>query len=340
MASDLFMDSINALKHHSMIPFERRHAKSVLLGQPKKLMIRNSQNNVPLPKFQIDEYRSMKANQLTKALDEAVPLKHPDALHGAMRYSLIPGGKRMFGTLCIASCELVGGSESAVMPLACAIEMLAAMAIVQDDLPCLDNEDLRRGKPCNHKVFGEAATILACQSLLFLAIEHVSINTKNVPPERILGAIVEICSGFGAEGFSAGQIMDVTSEGKEVVSLSELEFIHGHKSGNFFEAVMVSGGVIGGGSEEEIERLRKCAKCLGLGFQVWDDIVDVIGSPKMTEKTGRDLQRDKATYPKLMGIDRAKKCAIKYLDEAKQELDYFDPTRAAPLAGIINSIIS
>ena len=170
MASlDLFGNSINALKHHSVIPFvsNPQVAKSVPFGgQPKKLMKVNLQYNDPLPKlFQIDESKAMKAKQINKSLDEAVPLRHPAFFLEAMRYSLMPDGKRLMSTLCIASFELVGGSESVVMPLACAIEMRSAMAVIQDDLPCLDNDDLRRCNTSNHKVFGEATTILACQAL-------------------------------------------------------------------------------------------------------------------------------------------------------------------------------
>ncbi|KAK9214302.1 hypothetical protein WN944_006290 [Citrus x changshan-huyou] len=343
-SSNHFTNSIIAFKHHSMIPFVPNSHVSIsapLRRQPKKLMIINSQQNHPLPKlFQIDEYKPMKAKQINKALDEAVPLRHPAVLHEAMRYSMIPGGKYFLSILCNASCELVGGSESVAMSLACAIEMLSVMGMIQDDLPCLDNDDFRRGKPSNHKVFGEATTLLACQALFCLAIEQIAmIKAKNVSPDRILRAIVEITSAFGSQGLAAGQIMDMTSEGKEV-SLSELDFIHRHKAGKSVEASIVIGVIIGGGNEEEIGRMRNFGKCVGMAYQLWNDIVDVIGSPDTREKTGRDMLRDKATYPKFLGIDGSKKQAKELIAEAKQELAYFDPTRAAPLDHLINFIVS
>ncbi|KAJ4706912.1 Geranylgeranyl pyrophosphate synthase [Melia azedarach] len=352
MASVLLRNCINALKNHSRLPFspaklvpevqEATHVAKSLLGLPfttkAKTMMMKSQNN-PVSEFKIDEYRTMKVNQINKALEEAVPMQHPTLLHEAMRYTLLAGGKRIFGTLCIASCELVGGNESVVMPLACAGEMLVTMAVIQDDLPCLDNDDFRRGKPANHMVFGEATAILACQALFCQAIEHLAIKTKVVSPERLLRVIVEICSAAGSEGVAAGQMMDITSEGKEV-SLTELEFIHRHKCGKSIEASVATGSLVGGGNEEDIERLRKYGKYLGLAYQVWDDIIDATGSAEMGKKPGRDLQRDKATYPKLMGIDEAKNYAKGLVAEAHKELAYFDSSKAAPLYHMANFIVS
>ncbi|KAK9217746.1 hypothetical protein WN943_006374 [Citrus x changshan-huyou] len=299
-SSDIFRNSINALKHHSVIPYvpNSHVAKSILLRrQPNKLKVINSQRNDTLPKFfQVDEYKALKAKQINKALDEAVPLRHPAILHEAMRYSL-PGGKRLMSTLCIASYEMIGGSQSVAMSMACAIELLVTMA-------------------------------------------HISmIKAKKVSPDRLLRAMVEINSAVGSEGIAAGQIMDINSEGKEV-SLSELNFIHRHKTGKFIEASIVSGVIIGGGNEEETERMRHFGKCVGMAYQLWNDIVDVIGSPEMREKTGRDMTRDKATYPKLVGVDGSKKHAKELIAEAKQELAYFDPSRAAPPDHLVNFIVS
>lgn len=309
--------------------------------QPRKLKIIKSQRNDTLPQLlQVDEYKALKAKQINKALDEAVPLRHPAILHEAIRYSLLSSGKRFMSTLCIASCEMVGGSQSAAMSMACAIEMLVTMAVIQDDLPCLDNDDFRRGKPSNHKVFGEATAILACQALHCLAIERITmIKAENVSPERLLRAMVEINSAVGTEGLAAGQIMDMKSEGKEV-SLSELNFIHRHKTEKFIEASIVSGVIIGGGNEQEIERMRNFGKCVGMAYQLWNDIVDVIGSLHSKETTGRDVLRDKATYPKLVGMDESKKYTKELLAKAKQELAHFDPARAAPLAQLVNFIVS
>ncbi|GAY69583.1 hypothetical protein CUMW_289480 [Citrus unshiu] len=171
-------------------------------------------------------------------------------------------------------------------------------------------------------------------------MQHISmIKAKKVSPDRLLRAMVEINSAVGSEGIAAGQIMDINSEGKEV-SLSELNFIHRHKTGKFIEASIVSGVIIGGGNEEETERMRHFGKCVGMAYQLWNDIVDVIGSPEMREKTGRDMTRDKATYPKLVGVDGSKKHAKELIAEAKQELAYFDPSRAAPPDHLVNFIVS
>lgn len=327
--------------HHAKLVPNSHAAKSVLLGrQSKKLNIVNSKNDT-LPKlFQIDEYKALKFKQINEYLDEAVPVQHPAVLREAMRYSLIPGGKRLMSTLCIASCELVGGSESLALSIASAIEMLSTVGMIQDDLPCFDNDDFRRGKPANHKVFGEATTILACQALHCIGMEHIAmLKAKNISSDRLLRAMVEMSSAIGSEGLAAGQIMDISSEGKEI-SLSELNFIHRHKSEKFVEASIVTGVIIGGGNEEEIERMRNYGKCVGMAYQLWNDIVDVIGSPESKETTGKDMMRDKATYPKLVGMDESKRYARELLAKAKQELAHFDPVRAIPLHHLVEFMVS
>ncbi|KAJ4850903.1 hypothetical protein Tsubulata_009464 [Turnera subulata] len=300
----------------------------------------NKSQKTSLPAFQFKEYMAMKAEQVNKALDEAVPLKHPVEIHEAMRYSLLAGGKRVRPILCIASCELVGGLEAQAMPMACALEMIHTMSLMHDDLPCMDNDDLRRGKPTNHKMFGEETAILAGDALLSLAFEHVARETKNVSPDRVVQAIAELGSAVGSEGLVAGQIVDIKSEGKEV-SLSELEYIHVHKTAKLLEAAVVCGAILGGADVASVESVRKYARCIGLLFQVVDDILDVTKSSEELGKTaGKDLASDKATYPKLMGIDEAKKFAGKLVNQANQELADFDSLKAAPLYHLANYIAS
>lgn len=176
-----------------------------------------------------------KAKTVITALDEAVPLQHPIKLSEAMRYSLLSQGKRVCPILCIASCELVGGEESSVIPMACGVEMIKTVSLIQDDLPCMDNDETRRGRPTNHKVFGEATAILAGDSLLSLAYQHKAAKTTNISPERVLQAITELGSASGLKGLSGGQFLDLNSEGK-MVSLSDLEYIHTHKTAKFMEA--------------------------------------------------------------------------------------------------------
>ncbi|KAJ7000437.1 geranylgeranyl pyrophosphate synthase 7, chloroplastic [Populus alba] len=298
----------------------------------------NKSQKVPLLAFEFKEYMINKANQVNKALDEAVPLQHPQKINEAMRYSLLAGGKRVRPVLCIASCELVGGDEGLAMPAACALEMIHTMSLIHDDLPCMDNDDLRRGKPTSHKIFGEDTAVLAGDALLSLAFEHVARNTKNVSSDRVVQAIAELGSTVGSKGLVAGQIVDIDSEGKEV-SLSTLEYIHVHKTAKLLEAAVVCGAIMGGADATSVERLRKYARSIGLLFQVVDDILDVTKSSEELGKTaGKDLESDKATYPKLMGIDEAKKFAAQLVDEANQGLAFFDHVKAAPLYHFANYI--
>lgn len=310
-----------------------RTANSAKTLQERKLV-------TTLPEFPFKEYRAVKKKQVYKALDESIPLnQHPTNLAEAMRYTLLAEGNAIASTLCIASCEAVGGDESVVMPLACALEMIVAMAMIQDDLPCLDNDDVRRGKLTNHKVFGEGASIMACQALLCLAMEKIA-SDSNVSSDVRVRTIKEITDAMGFRGVAAGQLLDCQSEGKEV-SLSELEVIHRHKTGKFVEATVVCGALLGGGSEFEIEKLRSYGKFLGLAAQVCDDVIDVTGSTeKMGKKVGRDALRDKATSVKFRGLEESKKYAREMVAQAYQELSYFDSDNAAPLYHIANLILS
>ncbi|XP_007033017.2 PREDICTED: geranylgeranyl pyrophosphate synthase, chloroplastic/chromoplastic [Theobroma cacao] len=289
-------------------------------------------NSDPLPAFNFEEYMADKGQRVNKALIKAVPLKHPMQIHEAMRYSLLAGGKRVRPILCIAACELVGGEETLAMPVACAVEMIHTMSLIHDDLPCMDNDDLRRGKPTNHKVFGEETAVLASDALLSLAFEHLaSKTTENISPDRVVRAIAELGSAVGSEGLVGGQIVDLASEGKEI-SLNELEYIHLHKTAKLLEASVVCGAIIGGGNDGDVVRVKNYARSIGLLFQVVDDILDVTKSSEELGKTaGKDLVSNKATYPKLIGVDNAKKFAGELMTQAVEELAYFDPARAAPL---------
>ncbi|XP_077242892.1 geranylgeranyl pyrophosphate synthase 7, chloroplastic-like [Tasmannia lanceolata] len=282
-------------------------------------------------KFKFEEYMTCKVNRVNKALEEAIPLRHPYKIHESMRYSLLAGGKRVRPILCIASCELVGGDEELALPLACATEMIHTMSLIHDDLPCMDDDDLRRGKPTNHVAFGEDTAVLAGDALLSLAFEHAAARTVNVSSDLVVRAIVELGSAVGSAGLVAGQIVDIASEGR-AVDLGLLEYIHVHKTAKLLEAAVVCGAIMGGGDVAQVERMRKFARCIGLLFQVVDDILDVTKSTQELGKTaGKDLVTDKATYPKLMGLDKAKEFADVLVAQAEEELACFDPTKAAPL---------
>ncbi|KAF3439032.1 hypothetical protein FNV43_RR17307 [Rhamnella rubrinervis] len=291
------------------------------------------------PNFDFKAYMVQRANSVNKALDDAVLLRHPQKIHEAMRYSLLAGGKRVRPVLCIAACELVGGQESMAMPAACAVEMIHTMSLIHDDLPCMDNDDLRRGKPTNHKVFGEDVAVLAGDALLAFAFEHIAVSTVGVSASRIIRAVGELAKSIGSEGLVAGQVVDINSEGLSDVGVEQLEFIHVHKTAALLEGAVVLGAILGGGSDIEVEKLRKFARYIGLLFQVVDDILDVTKSSQELGKTaGKDLVADKVTYPKLMGIEKSREFAQKLNRDAQDQLSGFDPDKAAPLIALANYI--
>lgn len=289
--------------------------------------------------MEFNDYVLEKANSVNRALESSVLIKEPVKIHESMRYSLLAGGKRIRPMLCIASCELVGGDESIAMPAACAVEMIHTMSLIHDDLPCMDNDDLRRGKPTNHKIYGEDVAVLAGDALLALAFEHIATRTKGVPSHRIVRVVGELAKCIGAEGLVAGQVVDIISEGVSDVDLKHLEFIHLHKTAALLEGSVVLGAILGGADDEEVEKLRKFARCIGLLFQVVDDILDVTKSSQQLGKTaGKDLVADKVTYPKLIGIDKSREFAEELNKEAQAQLAGFDQEKAAPLIALANYI--
>lgn len=289
--------------------------------------------------FNFKDYVAEKAITVNKALDEAIMVKDPPMIHEAMRYSLLAGGKRVRPMLCLAACELVGGDQSNATAAACAVEMIHTMSLIHDDLPCMDNDDLRRGKPTNHKVYGEDVAVLAGDALLAFAFEYISTATIAVSPSRILAAVGELAKSIGTEGLVAGQVVDLACTGNPNVGLETLQFIHIHKTAALLEAAVVLGAILGGGTDEEVDKLRRFARCIGLLFQVVDDILDVTKSSEELGKTaGKDLAVDKTTYPKLLGLEKAKEFAAELNREAKQQLAEFDPHKAAPLIALANYI--
>ncbi|CAI0450928.1 unnamed protein product [Linum tenue] len=268
-----------------------------------------------------------KAALVNAALDQSIPLARPLKIHEAMRYSLLAGGKRVRPVLCLAACEMVGGDQSLALPMACATEMVHTMSLIHDDLPCMDDDDLRRGLPTSHKKYGEDTAILAGDALLSLSFEHVATRTP------------KLGSAVGSAGLVAGQIVDIASEGDVDVTLEDLEYIHIHKTARLLEAAVVCGAILGGADDESVEKVRRYALRVGLLFQVVDDILDVTRSSEELGKTaGKDLASDKATYPKLLGLDGARRFAAELVGQACEELAGFDPVKAAPLYHFANYI--
>ncbi|KAJ6838712.1 putative geranylgeranyl pyrophosphate synthase 7, chloroplastic [Iris pallida] len=290
--------------------------------------------------FSLREYMSAKVERVNKALDEAVPLRPPQKIHEAMRYSLLAPAKRVIPVLAIASCEAVGGEEALAIPPACAVEMVIAMSFIHDDLPCMDDDDVRRGQPSNHRAFGEHTALLSGCALLSLAFQHVAERAAPlVPAERVVRMVAELGRAFGSEGMLGGQLVDKESEGKADVGLEELKYIHECKSATFFEAAAVCGAIAGGGGEEEVGRLRKYARRVGLSYQVMDDVLDVTSTSEELGKTaGKDVASDKAAYPKLMGVEGAREFAAELAERAVEELALFDPPKAAPLYHLARAI--
>ncbi|WOK95455.1 hypothetical protein Cni_G04162 [Canna indica] len=295
--------------------------------------------------FDFKGYMLEKAVAVNSALDAAVPLAHPKRIHEAMRYSLLAGGKRVRPVLCLAACDVAGGRESQAMPAAVAVEMIHTMSLIHDDLPCMDDDDLRRGRPSCHRAFDEATAVLAGDALLALAFGHLSDLTcypadGSVSPDQIVRAVGELARCVGAEGLVAGQVADLEATGLGTpVNQEQLEFIHLHKTAVLLEASVVIGAIVGGASDDQIERLRKYARCIGLLFQVVDDILDVTKSSEELGKTaGKDLASDKTTYPKLLGLEKSREFAEELLKESRSQLSGFDAIKIAPLVHLADYI--
>ena len=287
--------------------------------------------------FDFPNYLKKHRNSVEKALDASLGPERPEQLREAMRYSLLAGGKRLRPILCLAACEFVGGNSELALPTAVALEMIHTMSLIHDDLPAMDNDDLRRGRPTNHKVYGDAVAILAGDALLTRAFEMVALRSPGVPNERLLKVVGELSLLAGAPGLVGGQVVDLESEGK-AVDLETLEFIHLHKTGALLKACVTSGALIGGASEEVLDALKTYAKGIGLAFQIIDDVLDVTASSDVLGKTaGKDLVADKTTYPKLLGLDESRKRANDLVAEAKDALSPWK-TNSSPLLALADYI--
>jgi geranylgeranyl diphosphate synthase type II len=275
---------------------------------------------------------------LSKLWDDKEP--YPTMLVQAMRYSLEAGGKRLRPILCIAASEVVGGSEADVMPAACALELIHTYSLIHDDLPAMDDDDLRRGKPTCHKAFNEATAILAGDALQAAAFEVLAAAGRHQRGDasKWLEVVYLIARAAGYSGMVQGQMMDISSEGKGI-SLEELETLHRLKTGALIEASVQAGAILGGGSSQEITAMGAYGRYAGLAFQVADDILNVEGSPEMLGKpVGSDLDHQKATGPSLMGLEQAKARAGELVERALEELTIFGK-KGEPLAALARYIL-
>jgi geranylgeranyl diphosphate synthase, type II len=294
----------------------------------------------PESSFDLSSYLIEQKKAIELALDCALPVIYPEKIYEAMRYSLLAGGKRLRPILCIASCELAGGNVQMAMPTACALEMIHTMSLIHDDLPAMDNDDYRRGKLTNHKVYGEDIAILAGDGLLTYAFEFIATKTENVLPQQVLQTIAHLARASGSAGLVGGQVVDLECEGKTDVSLETLNYIHAHKTGALLEACVVCGAILAGASAADLQRLSRFAKNIGLAFQIIDDILDITGTQEELGKTtGKDVQTGKVTYPSLWGIDESKRQAKQLVADAKAQLAMFG-NKALPLLAIADYITS
>lgn len=288
--------------------------------------------------FDLKAYLRTQQAIVEAALDGAIAVTEPPKIYEAMRYSLLAGGKRLRPILCLATCELMGGTTAMAMPTACALEIIHTMSLIHDDLPAMDNDDYRRGKLTNHKVYGEDIAILAGDALLAYAFELIADRTENVPPAQVLQVIARLGRAVGAAGLVGGQVVDLESEGKTDITVEQLSFIHTHKTGALLEVCVTAGAILAGAEAADLARLTQYAQNIGLAFQIIDDILDITATQEELGKTaGKDLAAEKATYPKLLGLEGSRQRADQLVSEAIAQLEPYG-SAAMPLVAIAQFI--
>ena len=289
-------------------------------------------------KFNFQSYVRSRKAAVENALKKAVPAREPRRLHDAMRYSLMAGGKRLRPLLVIAAAEASGSKASQVMDTAIAFECLHTYSLIHDDLPAMDDDDLRRGRPTNHKAFDEATAILAGDALQALAFGLVARNGRHAGAARAMDALEIFAVASGSLGMVGGQMADIAAEGKRI-NAAQLRFIHAGKTGALIRSAIECGAVLGGANGAARRDLRDFGTHIGLAFQVADDILNVEGdAAKLGKKTGSDAGRGKATYPSILGLERAKAIARSEWRKAEKCLKRFGK-KAEPLAALARFVI-
>ena len=291
--------------------------------------------------FDLQAYLAERRALVDTALERHLPSEAapPLTIHRAMRYSVMAGGKRLRPILVIAGAEAVGGAATMVMPTACALEMIHTYSLIHDDLPAMDDDDYRRGRLTNHKVFGDAIAILAGDALLTLAFRLIADNADLVSDPRVIRDVVaEIADAAGTIGMVGGQVVDIESEGK-AISAETLEYIHRHKTAALIRASLRVGARLAAGDAAAVTAISEAGSDLGLAFQIVDDILDVEGSLEELGKTaGSDERKQKATYPGIHGREASRRQAKMLIDRAKERLGVFGQ-RSAPLLALADYVV-
>ena len=266
------------------------------------------------------QYCQEKMRMIEVALSQYIPSDtYPPIMYEAMRYSLFAGGKRLRPIMLMAAAEAVGGDGSDYLPVACGLEMIHTYSLIHDDLPAMDNDDYRRGKLTNHKVYGDGMAVLAGDGLLTAAFGTMLSQSK-VEPLVLINVVKEIAAAAGPAGMVGGQAIDLISEG-QIIDAKTLQYIHQAKTGALFKAALRSGASLAGGSQQQIDALTTYASQFGLAFQITDDILDVIGTQeKIGKPIGSDVKNHKVTYVTLHTLDGAKQLAQQAVDKACNSL--------------------
>jgi geranylgeranyl diphosphate synthase type II len=274
------------------------------------------------------------------ALDRVLPPESapPVTIHRAMRYSVLAPGKRLRPILVLAGAEAVGGRADTVLDTACALELIHAYSLIHDDLPAMDDDDYRRGRLTNHKVFGEAMAILAGDALLTLAFRLIATNAARVATPAIVGTVIaEVADAAGTDGMVGGQVVDIESEGK-AISADMLDYIHLHKTAALIRAALRVGAQLAGAGAEQVEAISRAGQALGLAFQIVDDILDVEGNlAELGKSAGSDERKQKATYPSLHGLPASKQRARELVEETKRLLTPLGPA-AEPIRALADFV--
>ena len=291
----------------------------------------------------IKNYLEQKRIEVDRFLDNVSPppTTPPTTLHESMQYSLMAGGKRVRPILTIAAAEAIGTTPPGLMVVACSLEFIHTYSLIHDDLPSMDNDDFRRGKPTNHKVYGEAMAILAGDALLTMAFDLCSRSElmKGCDPVRQVCLIQELAYGSGNMGMVGGQVFDIQAENKDI-DLPSLQNIHKHKTGMLIRTAVRMGAIAAGATDRQLDDLTGYAEDIGLAFQIADDVLNVTGTRKELGKNpNTDAERGKKTYPTFYGVDGSRKLADDCVTRANNRLASFGPA-AEPLRELARYITS